>query len=195
MHVQMRYGLAHHVVHGDEGALAAQGIAEGGGNPLGGAEQGRHRGGLEVEKGVDVAYRTDQRVPLEQWAVVEERDGVLVAMDGLGRDVTGDDGAEQVGHGIRCRNSVSSTPSVIRCSARPGGRSRFCIPSAASVNPRVKVLVTPGRSPTGPWRRWSPRRRGHGRRRCRPAGRGRSALRRGPRHCPAGSDPSPDVRE
>src|SRR6478609_2854971 len=116
VHVQVRHGLAHDVVHRHERALCAERTDDGRGEALGGPE---HRGvqlGREVEEGVDVSSRHEQDVTLEDRAAVEEGDEVRLVEHDVGRHLPRHDRAEDAVHGDRLprRSRAVSLPAHAR---------------------------------------------------------------------------------
>ena len=92
--VQVRHGLADGVVHGDEGPLRAELVDDGRGDPLRGGEERVAQPRRQVGQGHDVLARDEQHVPLEDRALVEERDQVVGLEHEVGGQVAGRDRAE-----------------------------------------------------------------------------------------------------
>src|SRR5262245_13146071 len=90
----MRNALTDDVVVGDERATRAERLGYRRRDRLHAFEVRTDFSWCEVGQPHDVSHRHHQRVPGEQWSVVEERDGDLVAEDLGGGDAPGDDIAE-----------------------------------------------------------------------------------------------------
>lgn len=105
MDVQVRHGLADHVVHRHEGALGAERFRHRPGDGPGGAEQGTDEVVGQIAQGWDVLAREDQRVPPEQWPPVQEAHHVRGPYDQVGVGV-GDQYAEDAA-ATRSRSTFS----------------------------------------------------------------------------------------
>ena len=94
--MQVRHRLAHLVVHRDERAVGLHPCLDRPRDPLNGDEERPDHVERHVGQRFDVRARRDQRVPQEDRPVVQERDGNLVLIDHVCRDLAGDDRAEHV---------------------------------------------------------------------------------------------------
>lgn len=96
-HVDMEMGnrLTHRVVGGHEGAAAAQGAGEGGGDAPDLGEERLHQRWRQVREGHVVGARHHQHVSLEDGAHVEESDRMRGDRHDVGRSFLGNDPAER----------------------------------------------------------------------------------------------------
>src|SRR5215210_4487944 len=105
--VQVRDRLRDDVVDRVEDAVGLHRIADGDAQALGGLRERAEQLGRGVEQRDDVLARHQERVAVEQRAVVEEGDEALVLVDDVGRNLAGHDAAERAAH-VRSRSAASS---------------------------------------------------------------------------------------
>src|SRR5258707_8262177 len=111
--VQVRDGLAHHVVDKDHRSVGAQAVFDRALEPLRRGEELGYLLGRQLAEQPHMLLRREQRVPAEQRPVIEERDQPLRLPDDHGRRLTPDDGTEGTAgrHQPRAYRRARSRPS------------------------------------------------------------------------------------
>ena len=95
--VQVRDGLAHHVVDQDHRAVGAQAVLHRALKALRRGEEHRYLIGGQVAEQPHVQLRREQRVTMEKRPVIQERDQLFGLQDGHRLLLAADDGAENTG--------------------------------------------------------------------------------------------------
>jgi hypothetical protein len=113
MQVQVRHGLADHVVDEDHRSVRPDTGLHGALQPLSLGEELAHPVGRQVAEQADVDLGHEQRMPVEQRAMVKEGDQPLGLMNDLRLLLAPDDGAERTRGAVfgHCPSSVAGPPS------------------------------------------------------------------------------------